>query len=74
MPASARHTRPLNAKFFDNVHVFRLLLDHGADPRLRGLWWDLSSPLSNVTYQVKACGRQTGSDWDKAKAFYDQVF
>lgn len=64
---------PPDATYFENLHVIKLLLDHGADPRLRGLWWDPVTPLHHAIYEVEKYGEKTGSRWDRVKTFSTEV-
>lgn len=78
-PACHREGRPLDAclrmthmasgaTFYSNVHVIELLLEHGADPRLRDTKTVFISPLKVAEYNA---GKESHSE--KTKAFYGQV-
>lgn len=81
-PACHREGHPLDAclrvthmangaTFYDNVHVIELLLEHGADPRLRDKKNVFFTPLEVATWNAE-------KDWEglqipQAKPFYERV-
>lgn len=78
-PICHREGRPLDAClrvshmpnggfFYENVHVIELLLEHGADPRLRCIKNVFFTPL-----QVATFGAERDDQVPRAKVFFERV-
>lgn len=78
-PICHREGRPLDAClrvshmpngpfFYENVHAIELLLEHGADPRLRDVKYSFITPLEIATFAA-----ERDDQVPRARVFYERV-